>query len=524
LDESEVLNDVNSDITSSLIAGNGAKADQQNAKAKATPKTQKKKAEDAKVDDAKGDQQTTQPKTPETSKAKKTKTPNSESNSKLPLSTDKKSKSSGATNSGKKPPKSKKASKSKTEDTDKQKATKTDDSSGVASNENPSPKPPPSPSLFMNLGCGFVDTFTTNVAGVCHFGSKPEGPTEVPPEDDTGGSFISGSSANSTQLTALEKAVWTDWDKKEENFDKNWDCNKPDKKWECTKTLEQTFEKKEEHDKKREVARGKLLDIASSALSSQQTEQPSSDYTEDCSSGSSDSDGSSGDSGESGVTGSTTENGHGSNTGSYYSVTDSEFVSDAPSVPDKLAKQPVTTPILLSFSQRSLIEKFSKQLATDGVEVLKLNRRKQWQARYFTVSKEQIALIAHEAKSKSGEVTQCPKALLWLKKFNAKSGGYGITTIDKNGHGGMLLVDLVDVHVSTATAEQPIPKRLLEKYKNSVLVTLDYTMDGGNRSVEFRCKDNDEAQFLCTCMRVIRDLLKREEALRQKSLKEVSAQ
>jgi hypothetical protein len=78
----------------------------------------------------------------------------------------------------------------------------------------------------MNLGCGFVDTFTTNVAGVCTFGSKPEEPTEVPQEDDTGGSYISGSSANtSSQLTALEKALWTDWDKKEEKPDKK------DKKW-----------------------------------------------------------------------------------------------------------------------------------------------------------------------------------------------------------------------------------------------------------------------------------------------------
>jgi len=323
------------------------------------------------------------------------------------------------------------AGKSKKEDTDK--VAEADESSVVASDVNPSTtKPAPSPSLFMNLGCGFVDTFTTNVADACHFSSKPEEPTEVPQEDDTGGSFISGSSVNtSSQLTALEKAVWNDWDKKE----------KPDKKWDGNKS----FEKKEEHGKKREVARGKLLEFASSALSShtmKEEEHPSSSYTDEGSTDSS-SGGSSGDSGESGMTGPSTENGQESNTESY-SVTDSDFVSDTPSA-DKLVKQPVTTPILLSFSQRSLIEKFSKQLATDGVEVLKLNRRKQWQARYFTVSREQIALVAHEAKSKSGDVTQCPKALLWLKKFNAKSGGYGITTIDKNGHGGMLLVDLADV-------------------------------------------------------------------------------
>jgi hypothetical protein len=168
------------------------------------------------------------------------------------------------------------------------------------------------------------------------------------------------------------------------------------------------------------------------------------------------------------------------------------------------------------------MEKFSKQLTALGVEVLKLNRRNQWQVRFFTVSKEQIALSAHEAISKTGELAYCPKALLWLKKFNPKNGGYGISNIDKDGHGGMLLVDLVEIQVSDGKADMvahPLPKKLIEKFKNSVLVTLQYKMNGLLRSIEFRCKDNDEAQFLCTCMRVIRDLLRRERSLRQKSNK-----
>lgn len=171
------------------------------------------------------------------------------------------------------------------------------------------------------------------------------------------------------------------------------------------------------------------------------------------------------------------------------------------------------------------MEKFSKQLTAVGVQVLKLNTRKQWQTRYFTVSNEQIALSAHESISKTGEIAQCPKALLWLKKFNPKTGGYGIINIDKNGHGGMLLVDLVDIQVSDRKddmLENSIPKKLMDKFKDSVLVTLKYKMSGFLRSIEFRCKDNDEAQFLCTCMRVIRDLLRRERSLRQKLSKQES--
>jgi hypothetical protein len=165
-----------------------------------------------------------------------------------------------------------------------------------------------------------------------------------------------------------------------------------------------------------------------------------------------------------------------------------------------------------------LVEKFTKQLGTDGVEVLKLNSRKQWQVRYFTVAKEQLALTAHEAKSKSGDTAQCPKALLWLKKFNNKNGGYGLTNIDKSGHGGMMIVDLTDVSVSNKRdLENPLPKKLQNKFQHSVLVTLDYTVNGTFRSVEFRCKNNDEAQFLCTCLRVIRDLLRREQFLRLRS-------
>eukprot|EP00536_Pseudo-nitzschia_multiseries_P008164 jgi/Psemu1/305533/fgenesh1_kg.203_\ len=184
---------------------------------------------------------------------------------------------------------------------------------------------------------------------------------------------------------------------------------------------------------------------------------------------------------------------------------------------------PTAGPILLSFSQRSLMEKFSKQLTAVGVQVLKLNTRQQWQTRFFTVSTEQIALLAHEAISKTGDIAQCPKALLWLKKFIPKNGGYGIVNIDKNGHGGMLLVDLVDIQASDRRDDMvgnPIPKKLLDTFENSVLVTLKYKMKGILRSIEFRCRDNDEAQFLCTCMRVIRDLLRRERSLRQKLSKQ----
>ena len=311
-------------------------------------------------------------------------------------------------------------------------------------------------SMFMNLGCGFVDTFAT---GMCTFGSDPT--SEDHPEDENDETLIvSADTANSSKLTDLEKRVWEDWDKRDSTL-KTWD-------------EEGAVGKQAELNHKREVARGKLLEIASSAISSQM--QNESELDEE-------------DSGKSPEA-----------VGLSTVVEPSEIASN---------------PILLSLGQMSLIEKFSKQLAMNGVGVLKLNRRKQWQVRYFTISKELIALTAHEQKCKTGDVAQCPKALLWLKQFDRNNGGYAVTNIDKSGHGGMLFVDLVDVTVTNIEDTQnPIPKKLMNTFKNSVSLSMHFEMDGQNRSVEFRCKDNDEAQFMCTCMKGIRDLLKQERSLR----------
>lgn len=492
VDEYEVLNNVNSDITSSLIGGNGPST----AKKQDRKTTPKKSKGDKNKKNTRDRSKTPEPATSKSKKSKKAKTdksPKLETPVVPPAEGEPKTKEA----SGKKPDTS-----------------APENADGEAENAKPLSPKAASASMFMNFDCGIVDTLTT----VCHFGSKTtETEAAVPVED--GLSAISNTSSDN--LTDLEKRVWNEWDR--------LNLTAPQKATETTA-------KDEEHDRKREVARGKLLEIANSAISSQMTakdedeeqeQQPveSSDYT--CSSGSietgeeGESSGGSG-SGSSGVSGSSSEDHTASaSASSYYSGTDSEFVSEFPSAP-KPTKQPAATPMLLSFSQRSLIEKFSNQLSTDGIEVLKLNHRKKWQVRYFTVSREVIALTAHEAKSQSGDVAQCPKALLWMKKFNAKNGGYGISNIDKQGHGGMMLIDLTDVHVVEKEGDEiPLPKNLIKKFKNSVLIKLEHTIKGEKRSIGFRCKNNDEAQFLCTCMRVIRDLLKRERSMRKKSTNKI---
>ena len=337
--------------------------------------------------------------------------------------------------------------------------------------------------MFLKLGYELVDS-CNGFANLCTQGSKADDDTVAEGGDSKKKDNASVSSRS--ELTPLEKRVWREWEKL--NVVGALNTNKPDEK----KTGD-----------KNASGRGTLASESASYITAGDSfgdsyiSGESFDYSQD-------------DTRETFSTHSYTTGGE----------TDTMMTDDqGRSVMSK------PKPMLLSFSQRSLVEKFSKQMTAVGIQVLKLNTRKQWQMRYFTVSMEQIALSAHEAINKTGEIAQCPKALLWLKKFNAKSGGYGIVNIDKNGHGGMLLVDLVDIQVSERRddlLENPIPKKLQGRFENSVLLTLKYKMQGVLRSIEFRCKDNDEAQFLCTCMRVIRDLLRRERSLRSKLSKQAA--
>ena len=509
---------VNSDMTSSILAGGGpstrpapSKSNAPEADSSKETKSSTEDKPDDKPDDkvlATAENSPGDPATPDSAMTKSVSTRKSSTRAKSPktskIHVPKTSKINAKSSRPPKPPTKK--------DGDKAEA-KEDPDDGSVDNSILSSSAPP-PSLFMKFGCGIVDSFTTGVTtSVCRsdiFGTAKQPSSNPAYGVGTDKSDVSGtgSANNASQLTNLEQRVWTDWDRRDTSLakDENTDANSAE-----------TSMKKEANDKKREAARDKLLGYGTSAITTQTSLSKglfagSSEYSDDSSSSSFS---------ESEFDATTRDS------KSYYS-TGTEMFSEMGSTDDSLSEDQsphavdvktklsvTTTPILLSFSQRSLVEKFTKQLGTDGVEVLKLNSRKQWQVRYFTVSKEQIALTAHEAKSRSGDTAQCPKALLWLKKFNNKNGGYGLTNIDKSGHGGMMIVELTDVSVSNKQdIENPLPKKLQSKFEKSVLVTLDYTMNGGFRSVTFRCKDNDEAQFLCTCLRVIRDLVKREQYLR----------
>jgi hypothetical protein len=160
----------------------------------------------------------------------------------------------------------------------------------------------------------------------------------------------------------------------------------------------------------------------------------------------------------------------------------------------------------LSHSQRRILEKFSSTLKNHGLEVLKLNRHTKWETRYLTVSKEVHWLNAGESNRLSGDRGQCPLGMLWLKRFNAGKR-HSVELIKDQGRGGFWFSHLTKVSAASRTeVNYPTSGKLQEKFKDSVPVIVECQ----NRSLTFLCKTTDEAHFLCTGLRVVMDVLKRE--------------
>jgi hypothetical protein len=146
------------------------------------------------------------------------------------------------------------------------------------------------------------------------------------------------------------------------------------------------------------------------------------------------------------------------------------------------------------------------------MEVLKLNRDKKWQTRFLVVTKEVLWLNAEDVNGHSGDRGHCPLGILWTKRFNAAKD-YSITAIDRQGRGGVHFDQLEKVSASgRSNLGHSLSKKQQEKFKDSVAVTVDYIQNGSPKSVVLLCRTTDAAHFLCTGLRVVMDVLKRENA------------
>lgn len=165
-----------------------------------------------------------------------------------------------------------------------------------------------------------------------------------------------------------------------------------------------------------------------------------------------------------------------------------------------------STTSAMSLDERNILEKFSSTLKNEGVEVLKLNQRNRWQTRFLTVSREVTWMNAQEKEA------QCPKALLWLKRFKGMS--YGVSHIKKQGRGGILFTKLHSVELTAGDdASRPLPNKSKASYPNNACVSLNYSFEGGNigRSVSLRFKSLQDAETFCSAMMIIKDVVERDE-------------
>jgi hypothetical protein len=160
----------------------------------------------------------------------------------------------------------------------------------------------------------------------------------------------------------------------------------------------------------------------------------------------------------------------------------------------------------LSFEQRALLEQFSSALKNEGIPVLKLGRRNKWQVRYLTVSSEVTRL---ESRTGSGEVGQCPQALLWPKNFNADT--YSVLSVKENGRGGVFFHHLRKVRATASNEfyDRHLPKKLKEAYPVFAGVVLDYSYDGGERQLHFCFKSKLDSQAFITAMLIIKEATER---------------
>lgn len=144
------------------------------------------------------------------------------------------------------------------------------------------------------------------------------------------------------------------------------------------------------------------------------------------------------------------------------------------------------------------------RLKYSGIEVLKLNREKNWQLRFLTVTDEVLAF----EKSAVAGVDSCPVGLLWVKKFD-HGKQHTLASLGKNGKGGMLF-NWIE-HMSVTKDNNPLNRKQQKgKFKNSITLALYLNADGYKREVLFRCANKEDAFALSSGFQLMLDCMKKD--------------
>jgi len=164
------------------------------------------------------------------------------------------------------------------------------------------------------------------------------------------------------------------------------------------------------------------------------------------------------------------------------------------------------------------LEHVSSVLNNEGLEVLKLGRSNKWQLRYLALSSDVLWLS--NCDSDTGNVGQCPKALLWLKR-RTDSRDRGLTNLKKQGRGGLLFSNMNNIQLvkkestSASGTLEHISKKLKASFSAFHAVSVDYSFDEDdgtdtNRSVMFCFKNEEDAEAFIDAMKIIRNIIMKE--------------
>jgi hypothetical protein len=169
---------------------------------------------------------------------------------------------------------------------------------------------------------------------------------------------------------------------------------------------------------------------------------------------------------------------------------------------------PNDIPVVGMMDNQGVIEKFIATLKNDGVEVLKLGRRNNWQIRYLTVSRE-VSWPSRDQFSDMAQCLQCPRALLWLKQFSADN--YSIDAIKSKGRGGLLFTQLISVSQDSNEAfnKKVLPRKHQGHFPPTGRVILTYVYEGGVRELLICFKSDEDAIAFCTSIRIIKKVVDR---------------
>ena len=154
----------------------------------------------------------------------------------------------------------------------------------------------------------------------------------------------------------------------------------------------------------------------------------------------------------------------------------------------------------ISAGQIEALINFSTLLKTEGIEILKLNRRGKWQTRFLTVSSEVLHL------QNSGDLSQYPQALLWVKRFNPNQS-HSLHSISSEGRGG---VEFTNIESAIFDESENHAPKYNGKFKESVQLNLHYTCGENSRTLALRFKTKRDADYFAASMETIVDVLDHE--------------